>query len=87
MVASNSSGHESAAIDAVWVALTACDTFTFDHYQLCWDKGTTTPPSTIASADGCLSVLGPISTTSTMAWVQRSNKAFGFRLWACDDST
>jgi hypothetical protein len=87
MVASNSSGHESAAIDTVWVALTACDTFTFDHYELCWDKGTTTAPSSRGTADVCVAVPGAITTTSFMAWLHRSNKAYGFRIWACDDST
>ncbi len=81
------SGKEARAVATSWTGVGAdCDSFTFHSHQVCWDKDTTTAPTTPAGANECATVLGR-TTTAKDLWIHRSEMNFGLRLFACQNAS
>jgi len=83
--ASAKSGKEARAVATTWTAVTECDDFSFHSYRVCWDKDTTTAPTSPAGADDCRVVLG-LSASSKDLFIHRSEMDFGLRLFACQNA-
>ncbi len=83
------SDHESAALTFGWTEVVDdCGTFTFHHYETCWDKGdygsSPSAPASPAAADDCVEVAGA-SSTAISDFVHRAYKDFSAVIFACDN--
>ena len=81
---------ESVSLDFSWDQVVAnCATFTYDHYEICWNKGPSSSPpgvpATPSAADECIDVSSP-STTSKSYLVHRADRAWDAAIFACDDA-
>lgn len=83
--------HESVALVHTWRAVGDCSTFTFQHYRVChYDAPAGEPPAAAPatpSSEGatCFEAGSSATDTSSVARVNRSDRAYFARIFACQD--